>query len=322
MRWIFVLLAVPSVWPFGAVGQEAPAIKPIGILLAAGDIAKCSPKPNEAGNQTDTAALIDAEIAKADAARVPIRVLALGDLAYEYGADFSCFNESWGKYRDRMLPVPGNHDYVTKGAATYFKYFETVLKELKAEQDGVYALSFPNPDTGPWRLIAVNTNVELGTKSPQLKWLKTELENSKHMPCVLAFSHAFYYSSGRHGHGQNSKIDLSAQPRALMLLRPLYEMLVAQRASVFLAGHDHHFEQFSRTNAQGAASRDGVRSFVVGTGGYHLYQNDYQNKWSFTEAYTHQHHGILKMELFDTRYQWEFLTTRGEKFPLPINADA
>lgn len=86
---------------------------------------------------------------------------------------------------------------------------------------------------------------------------------------------------------------------------------------MFLAGHDHHYEQLGRAgpNAKAgdrgllAVSADGVRSFIVGTGGKALYQKDYKNKWAFTEAYDLKSFGILKIELRPSSYSWEFLPT-------------
>jgi len=70
------------------------------VVVAAGDIASCESKGDEA-----TAHLL---------ARIGGTVLTLGDNAYEDGtaADFrQCYDPSWGKYKARTRPAPGNHDY-------------------------------------------------------------------------------------------------------------------------------------------------------------------------------------------------------------------
>src|SRR5436309_13216323 len=33
------------------------------------------------------------------------------------------FDPSWGRHKARIHPIPGDHDYVTSGAAGYFGYF-------------------------------------------------------------------------------------------------------------------------------------------------------------------------------------------------------
>jgi acid phosphatase type 7 len=54
-------------------------------------------------------------------------VAALGDEQYETGAltDFrSKYDHTgWGRLKPRTRPVPGNLEYVTRGAAGYFAYF-------------------------------------------------------------------------------------------------------------------------------------------------------------------------------------------------------
>src|SRR4051812_12799165 len=93
---------------------ETRAEKPLGILLAAGDIAKCAHKNDEA-----VAAIIAKHVLEADKQKIPVHVLALGDLAYDHGSEpqFGCFDKSWGSLlklklensdvKRLMLPVPG-----------------------------------------------------------------------------------------------------------------------------------------------------------------------------------------------------------------------
>ena len=314
-----------SAWVSEVAAQDAQSENVIGILLAAGDIAKCSTKPKNQGKQNETANLLQHEIAKAS--NIPVRVLSLGDLAYDHGQDFKCFNESWGAHQNIMLPVPGNHDYETNNGAPYYKTFKGKLTELNADsKEGFYSVKFPDETNGPWQLIGLNSNVGVGASSKQAKWLKTELEKASTIPCVLAFSHAFFYSSGRHGHGQNSHIDLSKPLVPEKTMRALFETLYDSRASVFVAGHDHHFEQLGRANAKGQATNTGVRSFVVGTGGAKLHGeeskgNDYQKKWDFQEAYDLKSYGILKLELRPRDYSWMFIPTKDNATTMVVKRD-
>jgi acid phosphatase type 7 len=298
--------------------------KPIGILLAVGDIASCHRDPTRSG--AATAELIKREIASAKAIdqNLEVRVLALGDLAYDHGSpqSFRCFDATWGAFKDKILPVPGNHDYETSKGAAYFKYFETTLRNVKAAKGKAYfSLEFPPPadpdDNRSWLLIGLDSNVETGANSEQVRWLKAELSRTKRR-CVLAFSHAFFYSSGRHGHHENSTVTLTKPLVPEKAAHAFFNTLYAGRASVFVAGHDHHYEQLGRANAEGKAADngmaamvpDGVRSFVVGTGGKALYSDDYQKKWAFTEAYDLRSHGVLKIELYPDSYRWAFLPTK------------
>jgi hypothetical protein len=90
---------------FNSLSAE-PSDSPIGILLAAGDIAECKPgnpkgRPADGYRQHLTADLLGKEISEAKGRGVPIGVLALGDLAYQRGTtdEFeNCFHKSWGQY--------------------------------------------------------------------------------------------------------------------------------------------------------------------------------------------------------------------------------
>jgi len=294
--------------------------KPIGILLAAGDIATCANDETKSGKAT--AELVKTEIARAKAIdpNIEVRVLALGDLAYDKGTTgaFNCFNATWGQFKDKILPVPGNHDYTTNHGAAYFKYFETTLKALKADKnDGFYSLEFPASGPDAWLLLGLNSNTSTGASTTQVKWLAAELDRTKTKRCVLAFAHGFFYSSGLHGHADDPDLAAPLAPQRTAM-GAMFKKLHDSRATVLIAGHDHHYEQLGRAGAdasavdlgQAAIVPDGVRSFVVGTGGKTLYSKEYQKKWAFTEAYDMNSHGILRIELFPGSYRWEFLPTK------------
>ena len=155
--------------------------------------------------------------------------------------------------------------------------------------------------------------------------------------CVLAFAHNFFYSSGMHGHNDGNdkpqvhvaKVNEKLLPGKEM--REIFKALHANGAAVFLAGHDHHYEQLGRANANVAkvpekddlgksaiAKEDGVRSFVVGTGGTGLYSADYKYRWAFTEAYDLQSQGILKIELRSASYSWKFIPTKDDSASMVV----
>jgi hypothetical protein len=129
MKLVRAVLTGLAVGALGLPAGGLSAQQPIGILLAAGDIAKCNPA---SGKDEATAELLDTAIAEAGV--VPVRILALGDLAYDDGTEqqFKCFDASWGSKgkKQLILPVPGNHDYHTNDAAPYFSSFKDVLAEL------------------------------------------------------------------------------------------------------------------------------------------------------------------------------------------------
>ncbi|MGH9009903.1 MAG: hypothetical protein ACRDYF_08680, partial [Acidimicrobiia bacterium] len=91
----------------------APAPPPDPVLVGAGDIASCDSPGDEA-----TAALVD---------QIPGTVFTAGDNAYVNGRadDFAkCYDPTWGRFKARTKPAPGNHEYQEDPAAAgYYGYF-------------------------------------------------------------------------------------------------------------------------------------------------------------------------------------------------------
>jgi 3',5'-cyclic AMP phosphodiesterase CpdA len=300
--------------------------KPIGILLAAGDISTCGKCDQEPwhcyANKTAEIIRKVIEDSKNEQPPMPVHILALGDLAYGEGTaeQFRCFQERWRDLDDVLLPVPGNHEYKTENAAPYFAHFKNNLfVNQNGEQKGYFALNFPRAD-GPWRLIGLNAHIR-GEEAMhvQMEWLKEKLDIAKEgnkQDCVLAFWHAPTFSSGRHGH------DYKTEPKTpLTKARPMQaalRILYDNGASVVLAGHDHNYEQFSPHDPEGKPAQDGIRSFVVGTGGSLLTEDIYNNMAPNSEGLygrTKGMQGVLKIELFEKRYSWEFLQIDKKKLP-------
>lgn len=245
-------------------------------LLAAGDIAQCG-LPGAA----QTAELIE---------KIPGTVLAVGDLAYPKGthADFArCYAPTWGRFKSRTLPVPGNHDYQTPNAAGYFDYFG---KRAGEAGKGYYSV-----DKGGWHIVALNSNIDAGANSEQVKWLRDDLAGNRHT-CILAFWHHPRFTSGYHGNDANTAV--------------LWDMLYEAGASVVIAGHDHDYERFAPLNGKGQRDeKRGIRAFVVGTGGAKLY--DFNFRTEVSEAWNANSWGVLKLELRVDGYDWEFMPAGG-----------
>jgi acid phosphatase type 7 len=180
---------------------------------------------------------------------------------------------------------------------------------------GYYSLNFPagnelSGETTPWRLIALDSGKE--TPSPsQLGWLEQDLKLNRQR-CVLAFAHFFAFSSSRHGHEppdfkHADKKNSKKEPKPDTNMVAVVQMLYSSGASLLLSGHDHGYEQFKRQDAAGKPAGDGVRAFVVGTGGATFYGETYEKKWPNSEKRQSRWHGVLKLELFETRYRWRFV---------------
>jgi len=329
---IFFIAAVFAVHATGSSVHAQDAGK-IGILLAAGDVAECESTQHQA-----TAKLIAKEIKAAENLGIPVRVLALGDLAYPSGRkeDFDCFDKSWGKLPvNKMLPVPGNHEYEDESPPHFFKYFEEREQKIVFQNGpnaGYYSLNFPIPadfppgkviNAKPWHLIALNSGGDKGpgVAGDQLKWLKDDLKSNAEQRCVLAFAHFFLFSSGRHGHEPpdyrvNKKLNkkVMKEPRMEEAFRTLH----ASGASLFISGHDHQYEVFKRQDADGHEQpSSGLRSFIVGTGGASLYREKYDHPSPNSERPPAYARGILKLELLQDRYRWQFVPIEKEAKAVP-----
>lgn len=262
---------------------RAPLVPGEGIAVyAAGDIADCRWRfPNDSG-AAGTADLVARQLAKDGKAAV----LTLGDNTYPVGlpAEFTdCYEPTWGRFKKRTFPAPGNHEYYTRGAPGYYSYF--------GEFAGPNGHGYYSFMLGTWHVIALNSALRNAEFAAQLAWLKAELAQHK-APCTLAYWHHPVFSSG--GHGNND------------FMRGVWKELASAGVDVALTSHDHNYERFARQDGEGR--RDdarGTRQFVVGTGGAQLSPLRFDKPNS--EVNDNSTHGVLKLVLKETGYEWEFM---------------
>jgi hypothetical protein len=224
-------------WTVGATAR-APARSPSAPVVAtAGDIATGTGWGHRATSNRVLA--IDPTVA-----------LTLGDNQYPSGtlADFRRhYGSTWGRFKARTRPSPGNHDYDTAGAGGYFAYFGKLAKP-----NGSSYYSF---DLGGWHLISLDSNIDRQAGSRQERWLRADLVATSKR-CILAYWHHPRFSSG--GYQGDPSVG------------PFWNALYTARADVVLSGHEHNYERFARQNPAGMATLQGIRQFVVGTGGVDL----------------------------------------------------
>ena len=256
------------------------------VLVGAGDIATCGSDVAEA-----TARVVEQVLARSNNAVA----FTAGDNAYQDGSleEYRrCYAPSWGRFLDRTLPVAGNHEYGTPGAAGYFAYFGKRAGDARAPWRSVMK--------GAWQILLLDSNCkEVGgcaPGTPQGSWLATELAATK-AKCTVAIWHHPRFSSGHHGDDRRSE--------------PLWSMLEQAHAELVISGHDHTYERFSPLLANG--TRDdvtGLTSFVVGTGGrkaYPLMRKAPGSANSFTNI-----PGVLVLFLEDNGYRAYFVDTAGQ----------
>jgi hypothetical protein len=243
-------------------------------VVAVGDIGMCS----ERLAVQRTAALVD---------QYPGPLLLAGDLAYMHGTlqNFQdCFDPSWGRFRTRWRPVPGNHEYETRLAAGYRQYFGEALP------GGSTFYSFR---TGDWLVLMIDSNISTRIGSDQYAFVQSTLRASP-APCTLAVWHHPLFSSGPNG------------PNTFM--REMWQLLYDGNADVVVAGHDHLYERFGKQDVAGRSDVRGLRQFIVGTGGAQLYE--FQRQEPNSQA-RFRAHGVLRLSLMPTSYQWSFVDVTG-----------
>jgi acid phosphatase type 7 len=287
---IVALLAI--LLAFGCAPQRPPGPPPGEVIVAAGDIASCSDTADEATTRL---------VGSIDGATV----LTLGDEAYPDGTaqDFEeCYEPTWGQFKERTRPSPGNHEYETEGASAYFDYFGKMAGD---PDEGYYSY-----DLGAWHIVALNSNcgegecgvgeIRCGFGSPEGRWLQEDLAANDEQKCTLAYFHHPLFTSGSYRPG-------------IERVERLWEILYAAGVDVVLNGHDHNYQRFAPQDPNGKADpQRGIREFVVGTGGRSL--NEISDPIANTEVYNDQTYGVLKLTLHPKKYEWEFVPVEGETF--------
>jgi hypothetical protein len=250
-----------------------PATTPQTFVIAgAGDIA------TRRSDDDDTARLLD----RID----PDIVFTTGDNVYPDGSlsEFeSYYDPTWGRYKARTRPTPGNHDYHTEGASGYFTYFGS-------RAPGPYY----SYNLGTWHLVALNSEISMEAGSSQHSWLRKDLAASK-TRCTLAYWHKPRYTSGKYD-------DFTSTT-------PLWQLLYADGAELVLNGHDHNYQRYRPMDPHGQTDTGrGIREIVVGTGGAGLYSLGSDSR---REAAQDRAHGVLEVTLRPEGYDWTFHPVSG-----------
>lgn len=257
--------------------SPAPTPDTSFTAYAVGDIGLCG------GDAADTAALIPSGAP----------VFALGDLAYPNGTsdDFAnCYLPAYGRLLASTYPVPGNHEY-NSDAVGYFSVFGSRV--------GTPAAPWYDLEIGDWTFYQLNSNCSAvggcGEQSAQYQWLAAKLASGNDQ-CIAVTWHHPRWSASSHG--------------PFAGVSDLYALLVKQGADVLFTGHEHNYQRFARLGASGSPVPDGLREFVVGTGGAGLYPVDkavspQPQTWNDTK------HGVLKLDFTGKGYSWRFLSTDG-----------
>ena len=291
-RWEMVVAVIAVGAAAAACGPDAgpppgrPYRQPSGrhpVVAAAGDIA-CPDRPCDPDQATaELVSRIDPDL-----------VLVLGDTQYTEGtpAEYaSSYDRTWGAFKDRTRPVPGNHEYRVPNAHGYFGYFGSAAA---VADGGDYSF-----DIGRWHVVAMNSAVPGAVTDDQLEWVRDDLEASSRR-CEIAYWHHPRFSSG-------AVEGSDPVPR----LEALWSLLYDEGVDIVLNGHAHQYERFEPLDDDGVIDEaTGLREFVVGTGGATPHPFEEEPSAGSRVRLTGVH-GVLELVLRPRGYRWRFVTIDG-----------
>jgi hypothetical protein len=297
---LVVCAAASTVGLVASVPRAAAATDP--VVAAAGDIA-CAPPGTRTASKCHQAATADL-LAGADA------VLPIGDEQYNCG-QLSAFNQvynpSWGRFNNVSHPAVGDNEYAgngcsTPGASGYYTYFGD---RASPREPGctINCQGYYSYDVGSWHLVALNSECTqpgvggCSASSPQTQWLKADLDAHPNT-CTLAYFHRPYFSDKG---GTVAKV------------KQLFTALYNGGADVLLVGHQHIYERFRPQSPSGAAAANGVRQFIVGTGGKSTTALASPAPTG-AESRSTGTFGVLKLTLHPTSYDFQFAPEAGKTF--------
>jgi hypothetical protein len=254
------------------------------VLIGAGDIADC---PSE--NDKITAAMLE---------QFPgATIFTAGDNSDSLDPDYAyknCFGPTWGRFKDRIHPAMGNHDYDENDSPE--EYFEYFGKAAGAPGKGWYSY-----DLGGWHIVVLNSECEdvggCEAGSPQEKWLKADLA-AHPTQCSMAVWHIPRYSAH--------------YAEGLPFVEDFWEDLYKAGAELVVNGHYHYYERYAPMDPEGKLDEaKGIREFIVGTGGAKLETRGRSCNGN-CQVFDQITHGLIKLTLHPDSYDWEFLPEPGK----------
>jgi len=264
------------------------------VWIGAGDIAGCT-----TSNDEKVASLVQSMLDDDPSAEV----FTAGDNVYEDGTAQEyrdCYGPSWGQFKDRTWASLGNHEYNTGTADPSFDYFTIGGVERAGPRDkGYYSL-----DRGDWHIVILNSNTSytpIKSGSAQEQWLRADLAATDKSCIMAVFHHPTFFSCSSSPCTANSKMSTA------------WDVLYEFGADLVINGHKHHYERFAPQDPSGNADPDGIREFVVGTGGIGVGSPSIRVANSEVVAPSGSY-GVIRFTLRPGAYDWEFVGIPGVSF--------
>ncbi len=294
-----------------ATPSNTPTPLPTGsgsgnVLILAGDICKHNVGDFDfTPNCKKTGDLVRSLLAANPGAQVQ----TLGDNVnndggvYAYDAEYAdLYGPNWGSFLSVTHALMGNHDtYPPGGDAAYFSYFGAAAGP---KPGGYYSYNIGSS----WHIIVLNAECSeagaggCGVGGVETNWLASDLAANTR-PCIMAAWHQPRFTSGRHTNDPT--------------YAPWWNLLYQYKADLVMNGHNHNYERFNPINPSEQADPNGIREFIVGTGGapgdgYTYASHPLQPN----EVVRNQvvQYGVLKMTLSASSYSWTWLPAAGYTF--------
>ncbi len=274
----------------------------------------------------------------------PDNFLMLGDGQHNDGEieDYMAYYHTFFEpLKDITYPVTGNHDYyVSDTADGYFEYFgelencavpDLVLQETYEEVN----LGYYSFDIGTWHIIALNSYLphqcsldddlmpEEGSAAlVQYDWLKEDLakhSGDEYTGTIALMHHPLYDWELYYKCEWINWFDLSTQVH-------MWELFFEYGVEMVLSGHNHNYQRWAPQDSYGNYNPDGVRQFVVGTGGAYLWHFPPEIPLDKVADYPHgipvetlnnlehwegDYFGALDLTLNEDGYEFAFVTVDG-----------
>jgi hypothetical protein len=332
-----------NAWPYASTPQS-PVLATVGDIScqpgAPVEAEKKSDVCDQGVGSTTRDAAQNATAAQVEAMK-PNLVAILGDEQYQNGyySDFeNSFDKYWGAFKFLERPSPGNHEFYDNHGQTgvrglgYFDYYNGIQHNASGSEvdqtvtnpttGAVVTQPAPQPEgqagefgqtgngwysynLGAWHLISLNVECadEPGGCSPtgswfasETQWLKQDLR-SNHAACTLAYWHQPTFSSTASPFTSDSAEGQTADA--------WWQLLYAHHAALILNGHDHVYSRFAPMDPNGNADpRQGIREFIIGTGGESL--DTVLPTTPNLQASADQYYGTMKLTLHPHGYSWDY----------------
>jgi acid phosphatase type 7 len=294
----------PSKTPIKTSTPQPTSNGSSSVLLLAGDICKYNQGQTDyTGNCKKTGDLVRSLLSANPGAQVQ----TLGDNVNNdtgtsaYDSQYkNLYAPNWGSFLNVTHAAMGNHDtYAPSGTTPYFAYFGAAAGP---KPGGYYSYNLGSA----WHVIVLNAECsEAGGCAPgtvQYDWLKNDLASNTRK-CVMAVWHQPRWTSGRHTDDST--------------YAPWWTLLYQYKVDVVANGHNHNYERFNLIDPSEKAASDGIREFIVGTGGAPGDGFTYSSHpLDSNEAVRNQSavYGVLKMTFSSSSYSWKFMPVSGYSF--------